>query len=176
MSSSSGTSTGPKKESGTLQLVLFALAGSEFGVEITQVREIIRMTDMTKMPKAPRFMEGIINLRGQIIPVLDLRKRFDMPVTEATSESRIMITEVKGQSVGLLVDKISEVLKISGSSISTAPDMILTIAGEYLLGVVEIKSRLVLLLNLERIFNLEEIKALAEIETALTEEGKASGH
>lgn len=156
-------------------MVLFNLAGSEFGVEITQVREIIRMTEMTKMPRAPKFLEGIINLRGQIIPVLDLRKRFDMPVAPATASSRIMITEVKGQAIGLLVDKIVEVLKVSRTAVSNAPEMVSTIAGEYLMGVVEVKSRLVILLNLERIFNLEEIKALSEME-ALEGEEKAGGH
>ena len=128
---------------GEIQLVLFRMAGSEFGIEIKQVREINRVTAITRVPKSPDFLEGIMNLRGRIVPVVDLKKRFRLAPTETTSQTRIMIAEVGDQPVGLWVDKVVEVLKVPATAISPPPDMILTIAGEYLTGIVEVHDRLV---------------------------------
>lgn len=158
------------KASGEIQLVLFKMSGSEFGVEIRQVREINRVGEITQVPKSPDFLEGVMNLRGRIVPVVDLKKRFRLPPTEKTNQSRIMIAEVGDQLVGLLVDRVTEVLKVPPSSVSPPPEMVLTIAGEYLSGLVEAKNRLVILLNLPRILRLEEIKALADAEASAQEE------
>ena len=141
-----------------LRFVVFLLAGVEFAVEIGKAREIIRVVEMTPMPKAPRFLEGIINLRGQIIPVLDLKKRFDLPRVEAGDDARVVIAEREGQVVGLLVDKVSEVRKIYDTDISAPPESILSIPGEYLAGVAGDKDRPLLILRLEAIFNLEGAK------------------
>lgn len=153
-----------------VQLVLFKMSGSEFGVEIHQVREINRVGEITKVPKAPEFLEGVMNLRGRIVPVVDLKKRFHLPPVEATSQSRIIIIEVGDQFIGLWVDRVTEVLKVSPSAVSPPPEMILTIAGEYISGLVEVKERLVILLNLPRILRLDEIKALADAEATAVEE------
>ncbi len=155
------------------QLVLFKMAGSEFGVEIHQVREINRVGEITKVPKAPDFLEGVMNLRGRIVPVVDLKKRFHLPAVEKTSQSRIIIAEVGDQFIGLWVDRVTEVLKVPPSAVAPPPEMILTIAGEYLAGIVEAKDRLIILLNLPRILRLEEIKALADSENAADEEKKS---
>jgi len=156
---------GSPAEGGEVQLVLFMMSGSEFGIEIRQVREINRVVDITKVPKAPDFLEGIMNLRGRIIPVVDLKKRFKLPAAETTAQTRIMIAEVGEQLVGLWVDRVTEVLKVPRAVIAPAPPMVLTIAGEYLSGILETKGRLVILLNLPRILKLEEIRALAEAES-----------
>lgn len=157
-----------------VQLVLFMMSGSEFGVEIQQVREINRVGEITKVPKAPEFLEGVMNLRGRIVPVVDLKKRFKLPSVKETSQSRIIITEVGDQFIGLWVDKVTEVLKIAPSAVAPPPEMILTIAGEYLSGLVEVKDRLVILLNLPRILRLDEIKALADAEMAASEEKRSA--
>jgi purine-binding chemotaxis protein CheW len=151
------------------QWVLFRMAGSDFGIGIRQVREINRVVGITRVPKAPDFLEGIMNLRGRILPVVDLKKRFRLPPVETTTHTRIMIAEVGDQLVGLWVDKVTEVLKVPASAVSPPPPMILTIAGEYLAGILEVKDRRVLLLNLPRILKLEEIRALAELEAAAPE-------
>jgi purine-binding chemotaxis protein CheW len=157
-----------------VQLVLFKMSGSEFGVEIHQVREINRVGEITKVPKAPDFLEGVMNLRGRIVPVVDLKKRFKLPAVEETSQSRVIITEVGDQFIGLWVDKVTEVLKVAPSAVAPPPEMILTIAGEYLSGLVEVKDRLVILLNLPRILRLDEIKALADAEMAASEEKRSA--
>jgi purine-binding chemotaxis protein CheW len=154
-----------KKET---RLVVFILAGSEFGIEINRVREIIRVTDVTRMPKTPRFLEGIINLRGRIVSVLNLKKRFDFPACDLTMDGRIMIVDVEDQIVGLLVDKVSEVLKIDEANFVSPTEEILTIEPQYLSRIAEVKTRLIAFLKLERIFNLEQIKGLADLEWADT--------
>jgi purine-binding chemotaxis protein CheW len=160
--------SGVEKE---LKLIVFLLAGVEFGVEIDQVREIIRVTDITKMPKAPRFLAGIINLRGRVVSVLDFKKRFDLPDCDLTTDARIIVVEVGDQVVGLLVDKVLEVQKINKAKRSAPSKPFLLIEPKFLSGVVEGKNGLVLLLALERVFNLEEMKSLADFEwSVMTEE------
>jgi purine-binding chemotaxis protein CheW len=159
--------TEDKKET---RLIVFILAGSEFGIEINRVREIIRVSDITRMPKTPRFLEGIINLRGRIVSVLNLKKRFGFPACDLTMDGRIMIIDVADQIVGLLVDKVSEVLKIDEANLVSPTEEILTIKPQYLSRIAEVKTRLIVFFNLERIFNLEQIKNLADLEWADTNE------
>ncbi|HVM32146.1 MAG TPA: chemotaxis protein CheW [bacterium] len=154
-----------------IKLVVFLLAGVEFGLPIGQVREIIRVAEITRMPKAPRFLAGILNLRGRIVSVLDFKKRFELPDCDLTSDARIIMVEVGGQIVGLLVDKVLEVQKIPESKRSAPAGPLLTIRPEFLSGVAEAKNGLILLLDLDRVFNLDEIKSLADSEwSASTEE------
>ena len=148
------------------QLVLFVMADSEFGLDISHVREVIRVPEITHMPRTPRFVEGIINLRGRILPVLDLKKRFGLPATQETPLTRVKIVEWKGQIIGFWVDCVKEVLRVPVSNIAKPPDMILTIAGQYLEGIVEVKDRLLILLDMDRILNQEEIRHLADTEFA----------
>jgi purine-binding chemotaxis protein CheW len=159
-----------------MQLVIFTLAACELGVEIHRVREIIRVSELAMMPKAPRFLEGIINLRGRIIPVLDLKKRFEMPLLEKTGETRILVVEIKDQILGLLVDKVAEVLKILPESINQASGPVLNIGAEFIDGLVPIKDRLIILFKLEKIFKLEELKGVPELETNFNGEEKTLGH
>lgn len=155
-----------------VQLVVFSLAGCELGVGIRQVREIIRVSEIAIMPKAPRFLEGIINLRGKIVPVLDLKRRFEMPLVERTTETRILVVEIKDQTLGLMVDKVVEVLKINTSLIEPATETVLTMGVEFINGLIHINERLILLFKLEKIFTFEEIKALPEWDASSKQEKK----
>ena len=153
------------------QFLIFALAGCEMGVDIGRVREIIRYPEMTIMPKAPRFMEGIMNLRGRIFPVLDLKKRFEMPPVDRTAESRIVVLEVRGQVFGLLVDKVKEVLAVPAPEIFLEPRPFLTVGSAYILGFLQPADRLVALLNMDEVFSFADIKAYSDQESANRLEG-----
>ncbi|HAG07727.1 MAG: Chemotaxis signal transduction protein [Clostridia bacterium 62_21] len=146
------------------QIVVFQLAEQNYGVDIAGVYEIIRMENITRVPRAPSFVEGVINLRGRIIPVIDLRKRFGMPATEHTRASRIVIVEMGGTTVGMVVDAVLEVLRIPASSIEPPPPVIHGIEAAYLRGIALWDDRLIILLNLERILYDKEKKALAQME------------
>jgi purine-binding chemotaxis protein CheW len=166
----------PAKEKSEIQLVVFTLAGCELAVEIHEVREIIRISEITLMPKAPKLVEGIINLRGRIFPVLDLKKRFEMPLVEKTAETRILVVEKKDQVVGLLVDKVVEVIKVPPASIEPWAQPVLTIEGEFIKGLLTPRDRLIVFFRLEKVFSLEGLKALKEFEKASQGEGKKLGH
>jgi purine-binding chemotaxis protein CheW len=134
------------------QLVIFNLGVEEFGVNIMQVQEIIRMPDITRIPRAPEYVKGVINLRGKIIVVMDLDRRFGMNETEMTDESRIVVVDIGGTIVGLVVDSVSEVIRLKGSNIEQTPEIITQkINAEYLKGVGKMDDRLLILLNLENI-------------------------
>lgn len=143
-----------------IQLVVFMLKQGdmvcEYGVPITQVQEIITMTRPTKLPQAPDFVEGIINLRGRIIPIIDLKKRFQMGTSEITSDTRSVVVEVEGQTVGIIVDEVSEVLRLANSDIEPAPAIIGGITADYLTGVGKIEGRLLILLDMNKILTDSE--------------------
>ena len=174
--SMSEISTTSKPEAAETQFVVFALAGCEAAVGIRQVREILRVGEITRMPKAPPFLEGIINMRGKIIPVIDLKKRFQMPLLDRTDESRVLIVEIQDQMIGFLVDKVAEVLKVSAASVEPAQRPVLAIGPEYLDGFLRLEKRLILLLNLKKLLTLDETKVLSEGEHSFPSEGKNLGH
>jgi purine-binding chemotaxis protein CheW len=159
-----------------VRMVAFHLAACEIGVEIGQVREILRVGDITWMPKAPFFLEGVLNLRGRVIPVLDLKKLFNMPLLDRTGESRILVVETKGQTLGLLVDKVLEVRKIPRSGLSPGKEPVLNIGPEFMAGILESEGRFLLVLNLERLLLLDDKRAAEERETEPPGEGKTIGH
>ncbi|MDD5773907.1 MAG: chemotaxis protein CheW [bacterium] len=152
-----------KKSVKEKQLVIFFMAGEEFGVDISQIKEIIRMQDITSIPSAPEFIMGVINLRGQIIAVMNLAKRFGLKEIKLTDKARIIVAEVKDNTVGLIVDEVPEVLRIPEESIDPAPEMIETqIHSEFIKGVGKLENRLVILLDVDRILSHEEIKKVKE--------------
>ncbi|MCH7745210.1 MAG: chemotaxis protein CheW [Chloroflexi bacterium] len=139
------------------QLVVFDLASEAYGVDIGAVREIIRMQDITKVPRTPDFVEGVINLRGKVIPVVDLRKRFDLPVPEKQSkDNRIVVVDIGGQDIGVMVDAVTEVLRIATDSVAPPSSVITGTDSDYLLGIVKLESRLIILLDLEKVLSEEE--------------------
>uniref|UniRef100_A0A7C2HUU1 Chemotaxis protein CheW n=1 Tax=Ammonifex degensii TaxID=42838 RepID=A0A7C2HUU1_9THEO len=149
------------------QVVVFQLAGQTYGVDIGAVAEIIRMESITRVPRAPAFVEGVLNLRGRIIPVLDLRKRFELPEGERTRENRIIIVEISGMTVGMIVDAVLEVLRIPVESIEPPPAVVDGVDVAYLRGITLKGERMIILLNLEKILCQDEKEALEEAEAVM---------
>jgi purine-binding chemotaxis protein CheW len=154
--------------SDSTQVVSFKLGPEEYGVDIAQVQEINRMVTVTNVPRAPAFMEGVINLRGQLIPIIDLRTRFGMPRAEHTKNTRIVVTEVGTKRVGMVVDSVSEVLRLPLDAIEPAPDMISGVDTEYIRGVGKMNDRLIILLDLAKVVTNSERRELeaADVESA----------
>ena len=146
------------------QHVSFQLGNEEYGVEIVKVQEIIRMQDITRVPQMPDFIEGVINLRGNIIPIIDLRKRFALNVSEQTVETRIVVVSVEGRMVGVVVDRVSEVLKFSERQIEPPPAVIAGIGREYLRGIGKVGDRLIVLLDVDRILTGKEAGSLETVQ------------
>jgi purine-binding chemotaxis protein CheW len=146
-----------KVEGEELQLVIFSIGREEFAVEVTQVREIIRMEEITRMPKSPPFVEGIINLRGQIIAVIDLAKRLNLEPGERGGEARIIVVESGDLKVGMIVDSVSEVLRVSSEAVEPTPALATDVSTAYLQGVVKQDGRLIILLDLTKVLSLEEM-------------------
>jgi len=146
-----------------LQLVIFRIGDEEFGLDISQVREIIRMQEITPMPKAPVFIEGVINLRGQIIAVMELSKRLSLPSGERTDKSRIVVAEVGENILGLVVDEVPEVLRITENNIEPAPDIFEgRIHSDFIKGVGKCEDRLIILLDVDKIISRDEAKKVGE--------------
>ena len=139
-----------------VQVVTFKLGKEEYAIDILQVQEIVMVTEITRMPKAPRFIEGIVNLRGQMIPIIDMRKRFDLPQAEHDAETRIIIVDIGREIVGMVVDGVKEVIRLPDSSISPPPPMIQGISSEYLKGIGQIGERLLIMLDLKTVLTAEE--------------------
>lgn len=138
------------------QLVVFDLAQEAYGVDIMAVQSIIRMQTITRVPRTMHFVEGVINLRGTVIPVVDLRKRFGLTVTEETKDSRIVVVDIGGQEVGMIVDQVTEVLRVSSDAIEPPSSVIAGADSTYLLGIAKLEDKLVILLDLEQVFTKGE--------------------
>ena len=146
------------------QLVVFDLSTEAYGVDIGAVREIIRLQDITRVPRTPEFVEGVINLRGKVIPVVDLRKRFGLPAEDESKENRIVVVDIGAQDIGVVVDAVTEVLRIATESVEPPASVITTADSEYLLGIAKLDSRLIILLDLEQVLTEADHKALQEME------------
>ena len=144
------------------QVVTFQLAREEYAIDILQVQEIVMMTRITRMPKAPHFIEGIVNLRGQMIPIIDMRKRFGLPEAEHDSDTRIIIVDI-GEIVGMIVDGVRDVIRLPDSAISPPPPMIQGISADYLKGIGQFDERLLIMLDLEKVLTAEEHEVLQEL-------------
>ena len=149
---------------GLMQLVGFEVGKEIFGVDILMVREIIRSAPITAVPNSPEFVEGVINLRGDIIPVIDLRKRLNLFTEEMQKKNWILILDIEGSVTGFVVDRVDEVLKIDEANIEPAPEIVLAgLESQYIRGVCEVADkRLMILLNFDSILLANEIKQLKE--------------
>ena len=143
-----------------LQLVSFYLGAEEFAMEILKVQEIIRMVDLTRVPNSPAFVEGVINLRGKVIPVIGLRKRFGMEPKEHDKQTRIIVIEILGTVIGFVVDSVSEVLRIPADTVEPPPRLAKS-DREYVSGVGKLPSRLLLLLDVNKLLSDAETAAVA---------------
>ena len=140
----------------TEHLATFFLSGEEYGVDVRLVQEIIRVSEITQVPRAPGFIKGVINLRGRVIPVLDLKRKLGLgEVAESARTARIVVVKVKERLVGLLVDGASQVLKVPVASIEAAPEEVVEIDANYLRGVAKLEDRLIILMDLPKVLALE---------------------
>ena len=140
-----------------LKVIVFAIGDEEYGVEVSQVKTIERMAPLTRVPKTPRFVKGVMNLRGVVVPVIDLRKRFDIEEREYDEETRIIIVSVNDMEVGLIVDSANDVIEIQENQIEDPPEVVGGIKAKYLRGVAKLNERLLVMLNLEEVLNKDEI-------------------
>jgi purine-binding chemotaxis protein CheW len=138
------------------QLVVFALANEQYGVNISAVESIIKLQPITGVPHAPDFVEGVTNLRGTVLPVIDLRKRFSLPAEDATRETRIVVVEMDGETVGMVVDAVLEVLRVPEEAIEPPSPIVTTVDSAFIKGIAKVDERLIILLDLGQVLSVEE--------------------
>ena len=150
-----------KSDSGELlQLVSFKIGEEEFGIEILKVQEIIKMLPITKVPNAPKFVEGVINLRGRVIPVIDLRIKLGLSKQDHTKNTRIVVIELNSRTVGFIVDEVNEVLRITKDITEAPPEMVGNVNREFITSIGKLEDRLLLLLDLEKVLSENEHEQL----------------
>lgn len=148
---------------GETQLVVFMMNEEEFACDINNVREVVKMLKVTPLPSSKEFIEGVINMRGEVIPVIDLRKRFGLGEGERNEANRIIITEMGSQMFGLIVDAVSEVARLSNEQIQEAPAQVAGGKTELIKGVGKINDRMIIILDIEHILSADEQVALDEV-------------
>jgi purine-binding chemotaxis protein CheW len=146
-----------------IQLACFKVGSELYALDIMKIKEIIRPQKLTPIPKAPSFIEGVINLRGAVIPVADMRKRFDQPISEENSKNRIVVCALSGRMIGLLVDEVTEVKRYGRKEIAPAPQFIKGPQADYFLGVARCDDDLIMLIDLEKVLSSEEKIELQEL-------------
>ncbi len=139
-----------------LQLVTFKLGNEEYGLDILHVQEINKIVDITEVPQAPSFVEGIINLRGKVIPVIDLRKRLGMEEKPDDQHTRIIVAKIDGKTTGFRVDAVKEVLRISSGSLESPPEVVAGSNSEFFKSVAKLENRLLILIDLGKLLSREE--------------------
>jgi len=139
------------------KFLTFFLAGEEYGLEILKVQEIIGMMPITSVPRTPAFIRGVINLRGKVIPVVDLRLKLAMDSTAQTDETCIIVVQAAGLEIGVVVDKVSEVLDIAEGDIEDAPSFGTDVNSDYILGIGKSDGRVKLLLDIDKVLTMQEI-------------------
>jgi len=164
MSTHSAASTAPSATSRAGKYLTFFLAGEEYGLEILKVSEIIGMQPVTRVPRMPEFVRGVINLRGKVIPITDLRRKFGMDV-EGQEDSCIIVVQMQGVQTGIVVDSVSEVVAITDADIEDAPSFGAGIRTEFLLGIGKAGGRVKLLLDIDKVLATSELDALQSINT-----------
>jgi purine-binding chemotaxis protein CheW len=143
-----------------VQLVTFRVGGEEFGLDVFAVHEILRYTEVRPVPKAPLFVEGVLDVRGALVPVVDLRKRFEVADTSTGDDTRIVLVEFQGERLGLIVDSVTEVLRVPETALLPPPRYVAGLAAEFLRGIVRLEARLIVLLDMDRILSSDERIAL----------------
>lgn len=138
------------------QLVVFELANERYGVNITTVESIIKLQTITAVPQAPQFVKGVTNLRGVVLPVIDLRQRFGLPQTESTKDTRIVVVEMDGGTVGMIVDAVAEVLRVPDEAIEPPSPLVVTVDSTFIAGIAKLNEQLVIMLDLDKVLTAQE--------------------
>ena len=145
----------------------FQLAKEEFGIRVLKVREIMGLQEITAVPQTPPHIKGVINLRGKVVPVIDLRLKFGLEAAEYTQRTCIIVTQVQGESgailMGIVVDGVSEVLNLTAQEIEDTPDFGETVTGRYLLGMAKVKGKVKILLDIDRVLSTQDISGLTAV-------------
>ena len=149
------------------QIVIFDLNDEHFGVDINDVESIIKIQTITRMPQTLPFVEGIINLRGKVLPVVDLRRRFNLPSQSETKDTRIVVASLNGFETGMVVDGVSEVLTIQDTDIEPTPQIVTTVDSEFITGIAKLENRLIILLDLNSILTTPKKMALQALPTVV---------
>jgi purine-binding chemotaxis protein CheW len=152
-----------KKEVTEGKFLTFALGNEEYGIEILRVREIIGLMDITTVPQTPDYMKGVINLRGKVIPVIDLRMKFSMKEEEHSQETCVIVVEVNNTLIGIIVDSVSEVLDIKGGEIEDAPSFGQGIDTSFIMGLGKVKEKIIILLDIESVLSSEELEMVEQL-------------
>ena len=147
-----------------VQLVIFSLSSEEYGVDIMQVREIVTYREPVTVPNTPAFVEGIINLRGEIIPIVNLKRRFNISGEIIGEQTRIIVMNIDTKKVGFIVDDASEVITIRNEDIEIAPEIVSGVDREYISGIGKVEERILIILDLNKLFTEKEREALETIE------------
>jgi purine-binding chemotaxis protein CheW len=150
-----------------LQLVTFRLGNEDYAVNILKVQEINRMKEITRVPNTPQYVEGVINLRGKVIPVINLRGKFGLNDKESDTQSRIMIMDIQGITMGIVVDAVSEVLRIPANIVEPTPPMASNISTEYIKGIAKLEDRLIILLDMDMLVGKAEETSMADVVKSL---------
>lgn len=156
----------PQPQPEAFQLVTFRLGKEEFALDIVQLQEIQRMLPITPLPRVPAYVEGIVNLRGKIVPIVDLRKKLGLEIAPLTKDSRIVVVNVGKTIIGMIVDSVREVLRIDSGKLKPPPPLVVSVELEFIRGVVNLEDRLILLLDLNKILSVEEMEARRGAEPA----------
>ena len=163
MSASIDTKKDLGKSDELLQLVTFHIGDEEFAVDILNIQGINRMVDITKVPNTPDFVEGIINLRGKVLPVINLRRKLGMPDKEYDNHTRFIVVEFQNRVLGFIVDSVNEVLRINRNLTEPPPEISSNIDSQFITAIGKLDDRLLILLNLERVLTITDHEVLAEI-------------
>ena len=145
------------------KFLTFILGKEIYGIEILKAREIIGLMDITTVPQTPEYMKGVINLRGKVIPVIDLRLKFGMPEEEHTQETCVIVVEVNNTSLGIIVDSVSEVSDINGGEIEDAPSFGQGIDTSFIMALGKVKDKIIILLDIEAVLSSEELEMVGEL-------------
>ncbi|HSE65424.1 MAG TPA: chemotaxis protein CheW [Gemmatimonadales bacterium] len=158
-----GVAVRPEESEPERHLVIFGLDREEFGIPIARAREIVRVPEITRVPQAPQHIRGVMNLRGRILPVVEIRTRFGLERAELTPRSRVVVVEAHGRMVGILVDVVSQVVKIGESAIVPPPDEVVSQRADYVTNVARVGPRLIILIELEKALLLDNVSTPAPI-------------
>lgn len=163
MSANSGQNSQNSVGSEIVQLVSFNIGEEEFGVDILRVQEINRMVEITRVPNSPEYVEGVINLRGKVIPIIQMRKRLNMEAKPLDKDTRIIVVEINKKVIGFIVDSVNEVLRIDKSITEVPPSMVSGLDSDFITSIAKLEDRLLILLDLEKILSTDEVEEIKKV-------------